>query len=326
MTAPTFDDRARIWPTVIVSVPRGSASWMTLSETWIEYGRSERRRRRDEMLGERGRDRDELERRAGLVDVRHGRVPLVLGRHVREGVRVEPGRGRHRQHRPRVRIEDDRGRALRMPLEDGRAQHVLGLRLDRVVDRQEDVVPVALGHRVEDVDDTADRILDHRLAARAAGQRLVALEFHAGEAVVVDACEADQLRGDRPERVEAALLGIEAEPCQVALPESRSLLRVGLTIDVDEPLRPVGQLPVERTRVDAERLRSGVRHQPRIGRSHAGSRRRSSPARRSRAGRPTGRRSCRARPGPSASRVAGSRPSSPGCSPAPSAATPRARA
>ena len=38
VTAPTFDDRARISPTVIVSVPRGSASWMTLSATWIEYG------------------------------------------------------------------------------------------------------------------------------------------------------------------------------------------------------------------------------------------------------------------------------------------------
>src|SRR6476469_3731748 len=38
VTAPTFDDCARISPTVIVSVPRGSASWMTLSATWIEYG------------------------------------------------------------------------------------------------------------------------------------------------------------------------------------------------------------------------------------------------------------------------------------------------
>ena len=38
VTAPTFEERARIWPTVIVSVPRSSASWMTLSATWIEYG------------------------------------------------------------------------------------------------------------------------------------------------------------------------------------------------------------------------------------------------------------------------------------------------
>jgi hypothetical protein len=36
--APTFDERARICATVIVSVPRGSASWITRSATWIEYG------------------------------------------------------------------------------------------------------------------------------------------------------------------------------------------------------------------------------------------------------------------------------------------------
>ena len=35
--APTLDERARICATVIVSVPRGSASWMIRSATWIEY-------------------------------------------------------------------------------------------------------------------------------------------------------------------------------------------------------------------------------------------------------------------------------------------------
>src|SRR4029077_6860678 len=38
VTAPTFDERCRICATVIVSVPRGSASWMRRSATWIEYG------------------------------------------------------------------------------------------------------------------------------------------------------------------------------------------------------------------------------------------------------------------------------------------------
>ena len=36
--APTFDDRARICETVIHSVGRGSASWITRSATRIEYG------------------------------------------------------------------------------------------------------------------------------------------------------------------------------------------------------------------------------------------------------------------------------------------------
>ena len=38
VTVPTFDERCRICATVIVSVPRGSASWMRRSATWIEYG------------------------------------------------------------------------------------------------------------------------------------------------------------------------------------------------------------------------------------------------------------------------------------------------
>ena len=38
VTVPTFDERARICATVIVSVPRSSASWMRRSATWIEYG------------------------------------------------------------------------------------------------------------------------------------------------------------------------------------------------------------------------------------------------------------------------------------------------
>ena len=38
--APTLDERARISATVIVSVPRGSASWMIRSATWISYGRT----------------------------------------------------------------------------------------------------------------------------------------------------------------------------------------------------------------------------------------------------------------------------------------------
>ena len=38
VTVPTLDERCRICATVIVSVPRGSASWMRRSATWIEYG------------------------------------------------------------------------------------------------------------------------------------------------------------------------------------------------------------------------------------------------------------------------------------------------
>ena len=36
--APTLEDFERILATVIVSVPRGSASWIRRSATWISYG------------------------------------------------------------------------------------------------------------------------------------------------------------------------------------------------------------------------------------------------------------------------------------------------
>ena len=38
MIVPTFDERASISDTVIVSVGRGSASWISRSATWIVGG------------------------------------------------------------------------------------------------------------------------------------------------------------------------------------------------------------------------------------------------------------------------------------------------
>ena len=38
VTAPTFEERARIWATLIVSVPRGSASSIVRSATWMLGG------------------------------------------------------------------------------------------------------------------------------------------------------------------------------------------------------------------------------------------------------------------------------------------------
>ena len=42
--APTLDEYLRICATLNVSVPRFSASWITRSATWIEYGERELRR------------------------------------------------------------------------------------------------------------------------------------------------------------------------------------------------------------------------------------------------------------------------------------------
>src|SRR5439155_24781241 len=100
--------------------------------------------------------------------------------------------------------------------------------------------------------DAAERILDHRLVPGPAREGTVALELDAGQASVVDARVADHLCPYRPERVEAPLLGIEAETREALLLQRRRLGRIRLPRHVDEPLRTVGELRVERVRVDSE--------------------------------------------------------------------------
>ena len=80
VTTPTFDERERICETVIVCVPRGSASWMMRSATGISYGSAELRRRRDDVRLEHAADGHDLERRARLVRVGDGAVaqPVFL--------------------------------------------------------------------------------------------------------------------------------------------------------------------------------------------------------------------------------------------------------
>ena len=77
MIVPTFDECERIWATVMVCVPRSTASWITRSPTWIEPF---------SLNGVDGltspdsstRHRDHLERRAGLVRVGDGAVAQAL--------------------------------------------------------------------------------------------------------------------------------------------------------------------------------------------------------------------------------------------------------
>ena len=88
-----------------------------------------------------------------------------------------------------------------------------------MVDRQVDVAAVPLGRRADDVDRTAERILDDRLPAGRTGQRAVEPELEPGESVVVDAGVAEHLRGDRALRIRPPLLGREAEAYQPELLE-----------------------------------------------------------------------------------------------------------
>src|SRR6185503_8530527 len=182
-----------------------------------------------------------------------------------------PRRGRHGANGARRGVEHDRGRALRVPLRDRVAQHRLRVCLDRMVEREVDVAPVALRLGDDRVDRLARGVLDDALATGPPGELLVERELEAGQAVVVDARVPDQLRGERELRVEAALLRIEPEARQTPFLELRRLRRVGLALDVDEAVRPVGQLLVDLVRVELQRLRDRrglglrVRHLARVG-------------------------------------------------------------
>ena len=103
---------------------------MIRSATRIDDAKRERRRRRDELLRERGGDRDDLERRSRLVDVRDGTVAAAVGGGGAELVRIEAGRDGHREDAAVARVEHDRSAALRTPLLDRVAQDLLGVRLD----------------------------------------------------------------------------------------------------------------------------------------------------------------------------------------------------
>ena len=166
--APTLDEYLRICATLNVSVPRFSASWITRSATWIEYGQRERRLRRDEALGEHAGDGHELERRARLVRVGDGAVALQVAASCSSALFAsKPGACAIASTSPVSRVEHDRRRGLRAPVRDRLAQHRLGLRLDRVVDRREEVGALLLGQRLDHVDRLAAAVAHDRAAARA---------------------------------------------------------------------------------------------------------------------------------------------------------------
>ena len=208
--APTFDERARICETVIHSVGRGSASWITRSATRIEYGSLNFVGRRDDPGGEGGGDRHELEGRAGLEDVGDAAVPLERLRDLARVVCVVAGRLRHREDGARSRIEHDRARILGVPRGHGLAQHLFRLGLDGVVERRVHVGSLADRARLDDVDRASERIVHLGLDAGAAGELLVVRQLEPAEPLVVRAGEADDLRADRPLRIGPLLLRIRA--------------------------------------------------------------------------------------------------------------------
>ena len=204
----------------------------------------ELRLRRDEVLGERARDRHDLEHRSGLEHVGHGVIALqALALGLREVVRVVARGLGHREHGPCLRVEHDRRPVLRAIPCDGLPQHLLRVRLDRVVERQEDGLSGQRRGRVLDADRAPERIAHDRLLAGATRELRVELGLETRKPDVVDAGVPEYLRRDRVLRIRAPLLAVEMEPGELLLREHARPGGRGLSIDVGE----VRSRPAERS-------------------------------------------------------------------------------
>ena len=139
-----------------------------------------------------------------------------------------------------------------MPFLDRLAEDELGFGLDVVIDREGDVAAVARRRRDDRVEDVAERIADERFPTASPCKRLVQRELQAGKAVVVDPRIAEHLRRDRMLGIEPPLFGIEPEPRDVEPLQLRRARRVGLALDVDEPVRAVGQRFIDALRIEPQ--------------------------------------------------------------------------
>ena len=91
------------------------------------------------------------------------------------------------------RVLDDRRAAFGVIEAHRVGQHVVGLELDVVVDRETHVAAGLGLHRLDDAQRLAGGVVDDHLAAGRAGELLVVPVLHAGQAVVVGAGVADDL-------------------------------------------------------------------------------------------------------------------------------------
>ena len=188
----------------------------------------------DQALLERGPDRERLEGRAGLVGEGGRAVGERLGAGGLQVARVEPGRVRHRQHVAGLGVHHDRGRALGGVALGDVGDRLLGLVLDRGVDRQLHVV--ADGRRLQHVeaDRVAAGVVDDLLLAVLAAEGLVLGLLEPGQALVLGADGADHLRRQLALRVEALAVGERVDPVDLELLDLVGLVEVDLVGEVLE--------------------------------------------------------------------------------------------
>ncbi len=127
----------------------------------------------------------------GLVRVRHGPVAPPVRACRREAVRVVARRGRHGEDRAGLRVHHDRRGGLRAVAAHRVGEHVLGVRLDLVVDREPDVLARRLRPHAHDVERTPLGVLDDRLAPRPPREHLVERPLEPFQPLVVHACIAE---------------------------------------------------------------------------------------------------------------------------------------
>ena len=131
--------------TLSVSLPCASASCSVRSATLSSYGTKIGRVGRHDVVRERARDGDRLERRARLVREADRAVLLRVGRRAGRVVRVHARPVREREDLARLRVHHDRGRASRAEHLTDAVEHRLDLVLQVRVDRQLDVLPGIVG-------------------------------------------------------------------------------------------------------------------------------------------------------------------------------------
>ena len=195
----------------------------------------ERRVRRDLAVLERAGHRERLERRARLVGGADRAVlARVLGR-VAGLVGVDLRPVREREDLAVARVHHDRGRALGLVRLADLGEHLLGASWIAASSVSRTFWPGAVGRGVAQLDRVAERVLDQLALAVAAAQVLVVLVLEPGQALVVGAGEAEQLRGHPVARVDPLGLVDELEPLDAQLLDAvRARLGGMLARELDE--------------------------------------------------------------------------------------------
>ena len=169
---------------------------------------------RDGVLVERRGVSDQLEDRAGLVDIADGVVAEQCRRGVAKVVGVEGGADGQGENLAGVHVLHDHGAVEGLGLLHGVIESLLGKELDVLVDG-EDEIAAGLGVALAGAEHLAPGIDGGVHAAGHAVQLRVEFFFQTPESVVVYADVAEHLRGDLVVRIEALKLLLEVDALHV---------------------------------------------------------------------------------------------------------------